>query len=89
MIVCSCNVLTKQQILDTVATETAGAPRTPVQTYRCLGCAPDCGRCLVTVRAILTEARGAQCAIGCAECPGHRDHPESEFFEAVYPIAAE
>lgn len=87
MIVCSCNALTKQQILDTIATEVPGSTRTPAQTYRCLGCAPDCGRCLVTVRAILNEARGSACQVGCATCPGHRHADDIEI--DVYAIAAE
>jgi bacterioferritin-associated ferredoxin len=87
MIVCSCNVLTKQQILDAAATEAAHAPRSPAQTYRCLGCAPDCGRCLVTVRAILAEARLAGCNFGCPTCPGH--HQDDEGTAPVYAMAAE
>ena len=73
MIVCSCNVLTKQQFLDACAAEATHAPRTPAQTYRCLGCAPDCGRCLVTIRAILAEARLSACAVGCTTCPGQHE----------------
>lgn len=88
MIVCSCNVLTKQQILDTLASEPASAPRSPAQTYRCLGCSPDCGRCLVTVRAILVEARGSACGMGCATCPGHAANAVADP-DAFFAIAAE
>jgi bacterioferritin-associated ferredoxin len=87
VIVCSCNALTKQQILDALASETAGSVRTPAQTYRCLGCAPDCGRCLVTVRAILKEARGPACHVGCVTCPSHAQAHDAGF--EVYAIAAE
>jgi bacterioferritin-associated ferredoxin len=69
MIICSCNVLSDEQILATLASE-GGRPRTPAQAYRCLGCAPDCGRCLVTVRKLLAEARRDGRSIGCAVCPG-------------------
>lgn len=88
MIICSCNALTKQQILDAAASEPAHAPRSPAQTYRCLGCAPDCGRCLVTVRAILVEARGSACGMGCPTCPGN---PIDTLVEAdpFFAIAAE
>ena len=54
MIVCSCNVLTAAQILATLEDEHQTGPRSPAQAYRCLGCAPQCGRCLQTVRALLS-----------------------------------
>jgi bacterioferritin-associated ferredoxin len=87
MIVCSCNVLTKTQILEAIASQAGALAKTPAQTYRCLGCAPDCGRCLVTVRAILNEARDAACQVGCATCPGHGHHDKLPL--EVYAIAAE
>ena len=75
MIVCSCNVLSDTQILATLASEEAQRPRSPAQAYKCLGCAPQCGRCLVTVRALLASARMSDCNVGCAVCPGHAsDH---------------
>lgn len=89
MIVCSCNVLTKQQILDACASETIQAPRTPAQTYRCLGCAPDCGRCLVTVRAILAEARINNCQIGCARCPNGTHDAHEIDAPPLFAVAAE
>lgn len=89
MIVCSCNALTKQQILDTLVTEPVGMQRSPAQAYRCLGCAPDCGRCLVTVRAILAEARVAACSVGCAGCPGHAAPQGHEEADSYFAIAAE
>ena len=89
MIVCSCNVLTRQQILDAVATEPEHTPRTPAQTYRCLGCAPDCGRCLVTVRSIIAKARVAGCDVGCAACPSHGHHPETLAPIPAFALAAE
>ena len=87
MIVCSCNVLTEAQILATLATEEAGTPRSPAQAYRCLGCAPNCGRCLVTVRDLLKEARGNACNVGCPTCPGHHEPVEEE--PAPFLMAAE
>jgi bacterioferritin-associated ferredoxin len=74
MIVCSCNVLSDTQILATLKSEDAARPRSPVQAYGCLGCAPQCGRCLVTVRALLAQARGANCSVGCPTCPGAEHH---------------
>lgn len=84
MIVCSCNVLTEAQILATLESEDAVRPRSPAQAYRCLGCAPDCGRCLVTVRKLLQEARGSACDVGCAVCPGH--HGENHVGELPMPF---
>jgi bacterioferritin-associated ferredoxin len=90
MIVCSCNVLSDSQILATLASEEATRPRSPVQAYGCLGCAPRCGRCLTTIRALLANARGANCNVGCAICPG-AEHSHEARQEAPAPllIAAE
>jgi bacterioferritin-associated ferredoxin len=92
MIVCSCNVLSHTQILATLHSEDAKSPRSPVQAYGCLGCAPQCGRCLATVRALLANARGADCQVGCAICPGHNDGEHSHEARPAlepYRIAAE
>lgn len=69
MIVCSCNVLTDKQVLATLESETADRPRSPGQVYRCLGCKPSCGRCLIRVRQLLEDARLSACEVGCATCP--------------------
>jgi bacterioferritin-associated ferredoxin len=66
MIVCSCNVLSADQVRDAVATV---APRTPGQIYGCLGCSPQCGRCVRTIRQIMDEAAGGA---GCGDCPQAR-----------------
>jgi len=68
MIVCSCNVLSDQDVRGAVA---ATAPRTTGQVYDCLGCSAQCGRCARTIRKIMDEAVGvANCPAGCA-CPAH------------------
>lgn len=54
VIICSCNVLSDAKVRASLQGETA--PRTPGAVYRCLGCSPNCGRCLATVRSIITEA---------------------------------
>lgn len=54
VIICSCNVLSDAKVRASLQSETA--PRTPGAVYRCLGCSPNCGRCLATVRSIITEA---------------------------------
>jgi bacterioferritin-associated ferredoxin len=70
MIVCSCNVLSEKQILSTLQTETAGRPRSPGQVHRCLGCKPNCGRCLLGIRRLLEDARvDGACDVGCETCP--------------------
>lgn len=85
MIVCHCNVVTDADIRSTLADEDPTAPRSPAQAYRCLGCSPDCGRCLVTVRRILSEARAAACPVGCAICPSAvHDHRERTVANAVH-----
>jgi bacterioferritin-associated ferredoxin len=86
MIVCHCNVLTKAAILEAIGKNPLSMPNSPVQVHKCMGCAPQCGRCLTTVRALLEEARITTVAVGCAVCPAqsgcahnddhqHHDHP--------------
>ena len=89
MIVCSCNVLSDTQIVATLASEEAQRPRSPAQAYKCLGCAPRCGRCLVTVRALLASARMSECNVGCAVCPGHHAEHTPEEVDVPMLIAAE
>jgi bacterioferritin-associated ferredoxin len=67
MIVCSCNVLSDNQIRETCAR--ANAPRSPYQVYQCLGCSPQCGRCARTIRGIMDEALAAACDTCPAACP--------------------
>jgi bacterioferritin-associated ferredoxin len=90
MIVCSCNVLSDSQILATLGSEEIARPRSPVQAYGCLGCAPRCGRCLPTIRTLLANARGANCNVGCAICPGvEHSHEAQQDSPAPLLIAAE
>jgi bacterioferritin-associated ferredoxin len=69
MIVCHCNVLTKAAILEVIGDNPLSMPNSPVQVHKCMGCAPQCGRCLATVREILVEARITTVSVGCATCP--------------------
>lgn len=55
MIVCSCNVLTDQDVRSAVCPE-GGMARTAGEVYGCLGCSVQCGRCARTIRTIMTEA---------------------------------
>jgi len=66
MIVCSCNVLSDQDVL--AALDGGEAPRTTGQVYGCLGCSAQCGRCARTIRRIIDEALAAACAC----CPEGR-----------------
>jgi bacterioferritin-associated ferredoxin len=62
MIVCSCNVLSDSQIRTAVADAT---PRSAAQVYGCLGCSPQCGRCIRTIRKLMDEALGGCAPGGC------------------------
>lgn len=52
MIVCSCNVFSEVDVQAAVAK----AARRVSQIYTSLGCTPQCGRCVQTVRGLLAEA---------------------------------
>jgi bacterioferritin-associated ferredoxin len=68
MIVCSCNVLSDSDIR-TACQARENAPRTAGQVYGCLGCSPQCGRCVRTIKRIMDEALGSDCRVGCEICP--------------------
>lgn len=69
MIICSCNVLTDAEVRAALAGP--ACPRTPGAVYKCLGCNPNCGRCIATVKTIINEARAevlpseSRCGAGC------------------------
>jgi len=73
VIICSCNVLSEEQILAALKRSARVKSRTPGEAYRCLGCAPQCGRCLPSVRALL-EREHLDCKVGCATCPSGLGH---------------
>jgi bacterioferritin-associated ferredoxin len=56
MIVCSCNVLSDQDVRSVVE---AQARRSTSQVYGCLACSAKCGRCAHTIRRIMDEALGS------------------------------
>jgi bacterioferritin-associated ferredoxin len=62
MIVCSCNVLSDQDVRSAVEAE---RPRSTSQVYGCLGCSPKCGRCARNIRRIIDEALGSARAASC------------------------
>jgi len=55
MIICSCSVLSDKQVRTALAAPTP--PRTPCQVHRHLGCEPQCGRCVRSMREIMDKAR--------------------------------
>jgi bacterioferritin-associated ferredoxin len=80
MIVCQCNFLTASAILATIDSNGEG-PRNAVEAHHCLGCKPECGRCLKTVRQLLIDARGA-CAGACTGCAVHAEaHNSNELID--------
>lgn len=58
MIVCSCNVLSDQDVRSAVVSAD-NAPVNAKQVYHCLGCSAECGRCARTIKSILDEALAA------------------------------
>ena len=60
MIVCSCNVISDQQVRSVAAERT---PRGTSEVYRCLGCSAECGRCARTIRRIIDEAMNPCCPV--------------------------
>ena len=58
MIVCSCNVLSDNEIRN-VVTASREQPLSGQQVYDCLGCSVQCGRCARGVKRIITEASTA------------------------------
>ena len=59
MIVCSCNVLTKQRIraaAEALAVEDPFRPITPGRLFRALGARPQCGTCFSVIRTIIADA---------------------------------
>ncbi len=61
MIICSCNVLSDQDVRSIIAAP--HAPRTAAQIHRCLGCVPECGRCTPTIRRIVADAAARDDAV--------------------------
>ena len=56
MIVCSCNVLSDQDVRSAVEAERTSSTS---RVYGCLGCSAQCGRCARTIRLLINEALGS------------------------------
>jgi bacterioferritin-associated ferredoxin len=84
MIVCSCHVLSDDDVRNAVSAAD-DLPRSAKQIYGCLGCSAECGRCARTLKTIIDEALGACAKTCCSCCPHSRiaeeahDHAHSEF----------
>jgi bacterioferritin-associated ferredoxin len=89
MIVCSCNVLSDDDIRAAVA-DSGDALRHAKQVYGCLGCSAECGRCARTIKTIIDEALGPCAQSCCAGCPHtHAMTPGAEISEpAEFALAA-
>jgi bacterioferritin-associated ferredoxin len=59
VIVCSCNRISDKTIRDRLDTEPQWGARVS-EVFECLGCRPQCGRCAVSIRAILREGGEAR-----------------------------
>jgi bacterioferritin-associated ferredoxin len=81
MIVCSCNVITDQDIRSAVSAAD-DLPRNAKQIYGCLGCSAECGRCARTIKTIIDEALGACAKACCSGCP----HSRAAIDEPVQPL---
>lgn len=87
MIVCSCNVLSDDDVRNAVCTA-AQLPRNAKQIYGCLGCSAECGRCARTIKTIIDEALG-ECAVTCQSgCKHNRTAAPEPNAPAEFALAA-
>jgi len=73
LIVCSCNVLSDDDVRS-ADSASAALPRTARQVYGCLGCSAECGPSARTTNKIIKDALGAcakECAAGCPHAAHH------------------
>src|SRR5512142_733361 len=88
MIVCSCNVISDQDIRHAVSTADE-LPRSAKEVYGCLGCSAACGRCARTIKTIVDEALGPcteSCGVGCAHSHAPANDEDAE--PAEFALAA-
>jgi bacterioferritin-associated ferredoxin len=76
MIVCSCNVLSDDDVRNAVSAS-EDLPRNAKQIYFCLGCSAECGRCARTIKTIIEEALGACAKACCSGCPHSHAHNQA------------
>ena len=84
MIVCSCHVLSDDDVRNAV-NASEDLPRNAKQLYGCLGCSAECGRCARTIKIIIDQALGA-CAKAChSGCPHSRTETDSRV-DGEFPL---
>jgi bacterioferritin-associated ferredoxin len=87
MIVCSCNVLSDDDVRNAVCTAEQ-LPRNAKQIYGCLGCSAECGRCARTIKTIIDETLG-DCAVACQSgCKHNRTAAAEPYVPAEFALAA-
>jgi bacterioferritin-associated ferredoxin len=84
MIVCSCNVLSDDDVRSAVESA-QDLPRNAKQIYGCLGCSTECGRCARTIKTIIDEALGACAKSCCSGCPHGQAHSQAAVEPHVQP----
>jgi bacterioferritin-associated ferredoxin len=80
MILCSCNVLSDGKIKAAILGP--DCPRTASAVYKCLGCKPNCGRCFVSVKAMIRDFVESQ---GLAEAAAPQDTFEASTLRKSNP----
>ena len=86
MIVCSCNVLSDDDIRAAVA-ESDDAVRHAKQVYGCLGCSAECGRCARTIKTIIDEVY-RECGLARQACCRHLPTMDDEQDERKFAPTA-
>lgn len=79
MIVCSCNVLSDQDVRSAVEAER----RSTRQVYGCLGCSAKCGRCARTIRCLMDEALASARVASCNEQEEYQERLLSSYVAGV------
>jgi bacterioferritin-associated ferredoxin len=88
MIVCSCNVLSDDDVRNAV-NASEQLPRNAKQIYGCLGCSAECGRCARTIKTIIDDALGACAKACCSGCPHSREMVADFLTDADSHVQAE
>jgi bacterioferritin-associated ferredoxin len=68
VIVCSCNRISAAQILAARDAASPTCPFSPGKAYKSLGCKMQCGSCLSTVRALLSQPSREGCVVTGQTC---------------------
>jgi bacterioferritin-associated ferredoxin len=77
MIICQCNVLSEKQVLDILTANPVTSTSSAAQVYGCLGCKPECGRCVKEVKRLIRE-HNLSCELACKLCPAGHAEPAND-----------